>query len=71
MKNLFDAARVEEVKQRIGRLRPDSQLLRRGANAAGSAEEDFPEPNPVGLRFRHGVRSVISIRQWIVLLQPR
>ena len=25
MKNLFDAARVEEVKQRIARLRPDSQ----------------------------------------------
>ncbi len=25
MKNLFDAARVEEVKQRIGRLRPDSE----------------------------------------------
>ena len=25
MKNLFDAARVEEVKQRIARLRPDIQ----------------------------------------------
>jgi hypothetical protein len=25
MKNLFDASRVEEVKQRIARLRPDSQ----------------------------------------------
>jgi hypothetical protein len=25
MKNLFDAARVDEVKQRIARLRPDSQ----------------------------------------------
>jgi hypothetical protein len=25
MKNLFDAARVEEVKQRIARLRPDSE----------------------------------------------
>jgi hypothetical protein len=25
MKNLFDATRVEEVKQRIARLRPDSQ----------------------------------------------
>jgi hypothetical protein len=25
MKNLFDAARVQEVKQRIARLRPDSQ----------------------------------------------
>ena len=25
MKNLFDAARVEEAKQRIARLRPDSQ----------------------------------------------
>ena len=27
MKNLFDAARVEELKQRIARLRPDSQRL--------------------------------------------
>src|SRR5258708_14495197 len=34
MKNLFEAARVEEVKQRIARLRPDSQRQWGKMNAA-------------------------------------
>jgi len=38
MKNLFDAARVEEVKQRIARLRPDSQRQWGKMNAAQAVE---------------------------------
>src|SRR5258708_23151057 len=34
MKNLFEAARVEEVKERIARLRPDSQRQWGKMNAA-------------------------------------
>jgi hypothetical protein len=34
MKNLFEAARVEEVKERIARLRPDSERLWGKMNAA-------------------------------------
>jgi len=34
MKNLFEAARVEEVKGRVARLRPDSQRLWGKMNAA-------------------------------------
>ena len=38
MKNLFDAARVEEVKQRIGWLRPDSQRQWGKMNAPQAVE---------------------------------
>lgn len=38
MKNLFDLARAEEVKQRIARLRPDSQRQWGKMNAAQAVE---------------------------------
>ena len=37
MRNLFDAARVEEVKQRIAQLRPDSERLWGTMNAPQAA----------------------------------
>jgi hypothetical protein len=38
MKNLFDAARVDEVKRRIGGLRPDSERQWGSMNAAQAVE---------------------------------
>jgi hypothetical protein len=38
MKNLFEAARLREVKQRIARLRPDSERLWGKMNAAQALE---------------------------------
>jgi hypothetical protein len=34
MKNLFEAAKVEEVKERMTRLRPDRERVRGGMNPA-------------------------------------
>ena len=52
----------------LPRRRPNA-ARRAVVRAAASAGRDFPEPNPAGPRFKHDVRSVISIPPWIAPLQ--
>ena len=51
--------------------RRSSAARRVVVRAAASVGRDFPEPNPAGLRFKHDVRSVISIPPWIAPPQRR